>query len=219
MIRCVVFDLDGTLADTSADLAAAMNFVLRSLGKAEKSAALLTSYVGDGLEVYLALALDTDDKALIARAKPVFLDYYRKHLVEATRLYPGVRETLDALKAQKIACYILSNKPEEFIRPIAERLGIAADFVDSFGQYRFKRTKPDPEGLLHILDLGRFANREVLMVGDNHTDIETGKNASVRSVFCTFGLGQKGSSTPDFTIDSMPILLEIVESFDHPKII
>jgi phosphoglycolate phosphatase len=216
MIRCVVFDLDGTLADTSADLAAAMNHVLREFGRPEKPADLLTSYVGDGLEVYLGRALETDEQPLIARAKPVFLDYYRDHLVDATRLYPGVRETLDWLRKNRIVCYILSNKPEEFIRPIAGRLGIAGDFADSFGQYRFPRTKPDPEGLLHIMRTGGFTADETLIVGDHHTDIETGRNAGVRSVFCAFGLGRTGASVPDFTIASMSELAGIVASLGLP---
>ena len=215
MIRCIVFDLDGTLADTSRDLAVAMNHVLRSFGRAEKPADLLTSYVGDGLEVYLSRALSTDDKALIGKAKPVFLDYYREHLVDATRLYPGVEETLGALKKKGAACFILSNKPEEFIKPIAERLGIVRFFEDSFGQYRFKNTKPDPEGLVHIMTVAGCSRDETLIVGDNHTDIETGKNAGVRSVFCSFGLGRTNSSAPDFTIGSMAELPGIVDSLNR----
>ena len=214
MIRCVVFDLDGTLADTSADLADAMNHVLRSFGKPEKSAGLLTSYIGDGLEIYLGRALETDDKGLISRAKPAYLKYYRSHCIDATRLYPGVRETLDSLKKKKIECYILSNKPEEFIRPIAEGLGIAGFFTEAYGQYRFERNKPDPQGLNYIMDTFRFARDETLVVGDNHTDIEAARNAGVRSVFCSFGLGEMGPSVPDFTIASMPELLDIVASFE-----
>jgi len=212
MIRCVVFDLDGTLADTSGDLAVAMNHVLRTFKKPEKPSGLLTSYIGDGLETYLSRAFDTDDKDVIARAKPVYLEYYRSHLVVETRLYPGVAETLESLKEKGISCFVLSNKPEEFIKPIVERLGVAGFFTESFGQYRFERNKPDPQGLNYIMDKYGFARDETIIVGDNHTDIEAARNAGVRSVFCSFGLGETGSSKPDFTISGMTELLKIVGS-------
>lgn len=210
MIRCIVFDLDGTLADTTGDLACSMNHVLRIFGKPEKSLPVLTSYIGDGLDIYLTKSFDSDDPDLIAKAKPLYREYYAAHLTEHTFLYPGVLETLGRIRDLGILSFVLSNKADEFVGPLLKALGISEYFTAAYGQYRFKEIKPHPEGLRFILKEFGFGPDEALMVGDNHTDIVTAANAGVRSVFCSFGIGTAGACVPDHTIRAFPELLGLL---------
>jgi len=212
MIKALIFDLDGTLIDSSKDLAAAMNHTLSSLGYKEKKQKTLASYIGDGLDIFLGRAFETDDKKLIAVAKPIFQKHYSENTVKHTYLFENVKETLEQFHTAGKLLFIFSNKPQDFIRPILDHFGISHCFTEMIGQYQFKNIKPHPEAIHYLLGKYKLDPSTTLMVGDNHTDIEAGHNAGIKTVFCSFGMGTRSEKVKaDYEIGKFDELAAIVE--------
>jgi len=210
MNKSFVFDLDGTLLDTGADLALSMNYALRTMGFPEKDKDVLVTYVGDGLEEYIHRAFETEDVKIEKKAKILFEDFYRNHNHEATILYDGVVETLKELQSRNAKLFVLSNKPIEFIPTLLKKLDIHEYFTDLIGQYSLPQIKPDPAGLYYLMKKYKLERQNMFMIGDNYTDIEAGASAQVKTVFCSFGLGRLSDVVPDFSIDTFKDLLKFI---------
>ena len=192
-VRCLVFDLDGTLIDSAHDLAAAVNAMLVRLapGSGPLTDEEVRSFVGDGARKLLERGILARGLELsLERALPVFLEAYRGCMLETTRLYPGVREALAALRARH-ALAVLSNKPGRMSRSILGGLGIADHFARIYGGDDVPK-KPDPAGLLRLLAELGVPPRETLMVGDSANDIRTGRAAGVRTVGVSYGFDPEG---------------------------
>ena len=209
----VVFDLDGTLIDSSRDLAAALNQALDRLhpGTPALSVEEVRGMIGDGALKLITRALramgleDAPQDAL-----PVFLDCYRGRLLEETRLYPGVSEMLEALASRHLA--VLTNKPGDFSRTILEGLGVARFFRRVYGGGDLPAKKPDPIGLHRLLaDAGVAADRAV-MVGDSAIDVRTGRAAGVRTIGVRYGFDLDGlrQEPPDMFVDDARELIALV---------
>ena len=183
----VAFDLDGTLIDSRADLAAAVNHVLRRLGLAELAPATLYRYVGDGARVLIERALGPDHQDRLEAGAEAFMAYYAAHLLDATRPYPGVEEALAALAARGVACSVLTNKPEAMSRAILEGLGLAARFVAVLGGDSLPVRKPDPAGLEQLRALTGTVRERMLLVGDSGIDVRTARAGGV--AFCGVAWG------------------------------
>src|SRR5437867_590997 len=149
----VVFDLDGTLIDSRADLAAAVNHVLDTLGVPEVAATTLIRYVGEGARVLVERALGPAHQNLLPRALERFMARYGAHLLETTRPYPGIPEALAALATYGVALSVLTNKPVAMSRAILEGLGLASHFVAVLGGDSLPVKKPDPAGVEHLREL------------------------------------------------------------------
>jgi phosphoglycolate phosphatase len=207
-VRLLVFDLDGTLIDSSRDLVEAVNAARARLGLGELDDPTVLSYVGHG-------ARDLMRKAMGGAASEVdvdlgldyFREFYAQHLLDHTRPYPGVVEALDALDGRCLA--ILTNKPVRFTLPILEGLGLTQRFARIYGEDSFPRKKPDPMGMRALLDEFNLAPQEAMMVGDSATDVQTARNAGTWACGVTYGLasGQLESCPPDLMVSS---LLELV---------
>ncbi len=189
MARLLVFDLDGTLVDSSRDLAAATNAALQQVapGSAEIPLAAVISFVGEGARLlierslrYSRLDLSPDD------VLPVFLDCYAGRLLDTTRLYPGIAEALAALHPRTLA--VLSNKSGAFSRTILEGLGVASRFARIWGAGDVPARKPDPSGLLSLARELAAEPKETLMIGDSPTDVATARAAGVRMIGVAWGL-------------------------------
>jgi phosphoglycolate phosphatase len=216
-IRLLIFDLDGTLIDSRLDLVHSVNATLRHLGRPELSEELIASYVGDGAPTLIRriLGSEAEDQALVCRGLEYFLSYYREHKLDHTRLYDGVKETLEVVRAssngepRKMA--VLSNKPVVPSRAIVEALGLAEFFVSVYGGNSFATKKPDPEGALAILrEIGCSAD-ETMLVGDSSVDIATGRNAQLWTCGVTYGFAPHTLETtpPDVVIDRAAELAEL----------
>jgi phosphoglycolate phosphatase len=116
-----------------------------------------------------------------------FLEYYRAHMLDNTRTYPGVREALADLAPRKLA--VLTNKPVNFTREMVNRLEIASYFSYVYGGNSFPLKKPDPMGVNKMMEELQVSPRQTLMVGDSDTDILTGRNAGVWTCGVTYGFG------------------------------
>jgi phosphoglycolate phosphatase len=204
--RLVVFDLDGTLVDSSRDLAAAANAALARLapGTPPLPQSVVRSFVGDGAAILVARCLTRAGLALpVEEVVPVFLEAYRGCLLETTTLYPGVAEALDALRGRTLA--VLTNKPGDMSRAILAGLRVAERFARIWGGGDVPGRKPDPAGLLRLLDELGVAASDAVLVGDSGIDVRTGRAAGVATVGVRYGFDPASleADTPDVLIDDL----------------
>jgi phosphoglycolate phosphatase len=212
MAQLLVFDLDGTLVDSSRDLAAATNAALQRVapGSAEIPLAAVISFVGEGARILVERSLRHSRLALSADdVLPVFLDCYAGRLLDTTRLYPGIEEALDALRSRTLA--VLTNKPGPFSRTILEGLGVAGRFARILGAGDVVARKPDPAGLLQLMAELAARAEETAMIGDSATDVATARTAGVRAVGVGWGLDPAGlrASRPDCLLEHPRDLLAL----------
>lgn len=203
-VELLIFDLDGTLADTRADLTAAVNHALKELALPPLSMDQVCRYVGDGLQTLLSRALGLHHGDLVEDAVRLFRDYYGLHLLDRTRLYSGVRETLDHFRGKRKA--IVTNKPLAFSERILAGLEIESHFEVVLGGDSTVQRKPHPEPALKVLTLTGVDPRLAAMVGDSPADIEMAQQAGVFSVGVTYGLrsaAEVRAAGPDLLLESL----------------
>ncbi|QAY75625.1 phosphoglycolate phosphatase [Sphingosinicella sp. BN140058] len=184
----VVFDLDGTLADSAPDLRAALNHVLRSLGRTEQSDEQVRAMIGNGVRMLLRRGLAATGSASeeeVDRATPLFMDYYAAHICDRTRAYPGVDAMLDAVAAGGAALAICTNKPEALTRALVDALGWSGRFRAIVGGDTLPVRKPDRAPLLEAVH--RAGGGRAVLVGDSITDAETAAAAGLPLVAVGFG--------------------------------
>lgn len=184
----VVFDLDGTLADTAPDLAAATNHALAALGRPAVPVAAVRHMVGQGARALLRQGLAATGGGTeedVERAFPIFLAYYEAHLADGSRPFPGVEAALDALAARGVALAICTNKIERLARRFVDEIGWRGRFSAIVGGDTVGRAKPDPAPVRHAIALaggGRAA-----FVGDSINDTDAAAAASIPCVVLSFG--------------------------------
>lgn len=187
----IVFDLDGTLVDSRLDLAASANALLEEYGSAPLGVDAVAAMVGDGARVLVTRVLeaagraDVDVQAALNR----FLALYDQHLVDHTRLYPGVVETLGAL-AGRATVTMLTNKPGHHTERLLAALGIRHHFATVIGGDAAFPRKPDPTALLHLVGTARATPETTVMVGDSIVDVETAERAATRLCVARYGFGR-----------------------------
>ena len=206
MIDLAIFDLDGTLIDSKLDLAHAVNATRTHMGLEHLEHDTVFSYVGNGAPVLIRRALGPEfSDADIQRALDYFLGYYRDHMLDYTVLYSGVKEALDRLRDAGVKMAVLTNKPVRFSIAIVAGLGISGHFERVYGGNSFEQKKPHPIGVDTLLaDCG--ARREhTVLVGDSSVDIQTARNARIRSCGVTYGFQPETLATdpPDLLVDRM----------------
>ena len=187
---CVVFDLDGTLADTSADLLAAANACFREMGAGDLLGPgdALTAFHGGRAMLRLGLSrLEGADEAVVDRWYPRLLDAYAEGIDTHTRLYPGAVEAVEALRSAGFAVSVCTNKPAGLAETLLRRLGVRDLFGAMVGADTLPVRKPDPAPYrLAVEGAGGTVARSML-VGDTETDVKTARNAGVPCALVTFG--------------------------------
>jgi phosphoglycolate phosphatase len=184
-----LFDLDGTLADTLADIAASTDHVRAGFGLPPLGAAGVRDLVGHGAGTLLRRALRelgaADGDPLYDRAYEIYAAHHEDQCTRAARLYPGVGTWLDAHAAAGHRFAVVTNKPERFARAVLAHLGVDGHFAVVFGGDTMPARKPDPAPLRAALQrLGADAGT---MVGDGETDVRAGKAAGLRTIGCLYG--------------------------------
>jgi phosphoglycolate phosphatase len=203
-ISLIVYDFDGTLVDTLFDIADAVNLSLDELGLRTLSRETVCKYVGKGVERLMAQSIEGTGYSDLSHACQLFRKHYSENLMNHTRFYPAGREILHHFRDKRQA--ICSNKPEDFVRRILVSLKSLEAFDAILGGDSLTTRKPDPEGLLHLLDRFQCSPEQAVLVGDSPVDIETGKRAGVYTCVVTFGFGDAteiASAGPDCSIDNL----------------
>jgi phosphoglycolate phosphatase len=217
-LRLLVFDLDGTLVDSCKDLCNSINAMLQHFGQHPLPDSVIASYIGDGAPMLVRRALgDPDDNAYLEKAISFFLDYYREHKLDYTYVYPGVLESLEALKTgpdgAPRAMAVFTNKPVRPSEAICEALGLSPYFFRIFGGNSFATKKPDPTGLVALMREAGVPPSQTLMIGDSNVDVLTARNADAWVLGCTFGLSPHTLEIdpPDCTVDSAAEWVQALE--------
>jgi phosphoglycolate phosphatase len=191
-MRCVIFDLDGTLADTAGDLICAANAALGVLGHAPQlvmGADDATAFRGGRAMLRLAaerLALD-DAETMVEAGYPVLLDAYGDAIDTHTTLYPGAMEAVFRLKSNGIAVGICTNKPAGLAETLLARLGIRDEFASMIGADTLPVRKPDPAPFREAVVRAGGAEGRSVLIGDTVTDRETARAAGRPCALVTFG--------------------------------
>ncbi|USI71700.1 phosphoglycolate phosphatase [Sphingomonas morindae] len=190
--RSVVFDLDGTLADTAPDLTAALNHSLVALGRAPIAGEAVRHMVGHGARALLARGLAaTGDgsEAEVDRGFPIFMAFYQAHIADHSQAFPGVEAALAALEAEGVALAICTNKLEGLARQLIAALGWEGRFAAVIGGDTLAVRKPDPAPL-HAA-IAAAGGGPAAFVGDSITDTETARAAGVPCVALSFGFSDR----------------------------
>jgi phosphoglycolate phosphatase len=208
----LIFDLDGTLIDSKRDLADAVNAMRAWRGLAPLPDERIFSYVGDGAPTLVRRALPEASEGDLGHALRYFLDYYRAHMLDATTLYPGVREALDCLRDARVLMAVLTNKPVRFSVQLIQGLGLEAHFFRVYGGNSFEEKKPHPMGIDSLVAESHAARERTVMVGDSAVDVRTARNARVQACGVSWGFQPEtfADAPPDFLIDNMGTLVERV---------
>lgn len=209
----VIFDLDGTLIDSSLDLANSVNATRAHLDLPPIANDIVYSYVGNGAPVLIRKALGpefSDDE--IQHALDYFLAYYRDHMLDNTVLYPGLRRILDDFKHAGIAMAVLTNKPVRFSQAIVDGLGLHQHFRRVYGGNSFEHKKPHPVGIETLLSEYGITREKTVMVGDSSVDVQTARNANVKACGVTWGFQPETFTAypPDLLVQRPEELAELV---------
>jgi phosphoglycolate phosphatase len=191
-----LFDLDGTLVDSVADLATAVNLLRAELSLPPLDIPTVRGYVGDGATFLVKRSLPA---GLFSEERlQRFLVHYGEHLLESTVLYPGVRPFLDKLQSAGMKMAVVTNKPHRFSLLLLEGLALSGYFPLVIGGDSLPQKKPNPLPVLFAMEqLGTTPDRSIL-IGDHHTDLAAGRGAGIRTCFCAWGIGQDGGLPHDF---------------------
>jgi len=219
--RGAIFDLDGTLADTAADLMAAANAVLAPRGLPLLEPARDRLYAGRGGRSMIRRSLSLlpeppgaeETEAVAAELYPGLLDAYEARLAEETRLYDGVVPCLEALAADGWRLGVCTNKPERLALALLDRLGVLDRFAAVLGAGSLPVIKPDPEHLRETVRRAGSAPGSSVMLGDTRTDVQAARGAAMPCVLMRFGFAGEPleALAPDAVIghyDELPPVLE-----------
>src|SRR5438874_4907589 len=206
MIRAVrpvlIFDLDGTLVDSKKDLTESVNHIRYQFELPVLTEGEIARFIGNGALMLIRRALENQaTEANVQMALQMFLSYYRAHMLDSTRLYPGVRETLDRLKDCKLA--VLTIKPVHFTCAMLDGLGIYRHFASVYGGNSFDHKKPDPVGIYQILSDTKGQREKTWIIGDSAVAARTGRNAGIRTCGVTYGSATEAVNgvPPELPID------------------
>ena len=220
----VIFDLDGTLADTSGDLISAANSVLSDCGYGhplDMGRDRLTAFLGG--KALLRAGLERingarPDEEFVGRTYPAFLGVYEDEIDRHTKLYAGVGGTLERMRGNGWRLGVCTNKPERLARILLSRLGVLGSFDSLVGADTLRVRKPDPEPLLHsIAATGGEPGRSVF-VGDTEMDLKTARAASVPIILVSFGPEDSGVARygPDAMLETFEHLPEVAAGLVPP---
>jgi phosphoglycolate phosphatase len=188
-IKSVIFDLDGTLADTIGDITDAVNYVLTGQGFPLHTPDEYKYFVGDGIRELMVRSLPDEkktDREFVDSCLITFKNYYDVNYCVHTVPYDGMTDTLKTLKEQGIRLAVVTNKNEEAAKLVTAKL-FPGIFEYVIGNSDRIKQKPDPTEVLKIMEHFGVTKTETLYAGDSYTDIETAKNAGVKSIGCLWG--------------------------------
>lgn len=216
MIKLIIFDLDGTLLDTVADLATSTNYALIKCGFPIHETAAYRFFIGNGINNLFERALPEGAKTFenILRIRQHFLEYYGTHNSELTVPYPEIPELLEKIQLSGIKIAVASNKYHQATVELINHFFPEINFVAVFGQRENVPTKPDPTIVYDILTLAKVEKAEVIYVGDSGVDMQTALTAGVEAVGVTWGFRPRSELeefSPKYIVNNTEDILHIIE--------
>ncbi len=222
--KAMLFDLDGTLADTIAQLAKAANASIEALGLKPRDEKVVQAYVGNGVNMLLCrniagrfeVTLEDIPKDYLKKAREVFNEKYSAGLDSDYTVYPGVRDGLVYFKSRGIKIAVVTNKPQMFAVPLLKYMGLYDLFDFVLGGEVLKERKPDPKPVLYCLEKLGVKPSEAVMVGDSDNDVLAGINAKTCNVFFTYGYNRNNLDTLkiDYRFDSFDELTQLIKTLN-----
>jgi len=210
-IKLIIFDLDGTLVDTSGDITNALNYALKPYGLRDLTVEDTIKMVGEGITRLIEKLLENERIQMRDTVIKRFLDYYSEHLVDFSTLYPHVRETLEKLNDYKKA--VISNKREYLSTRLLDKLDLLKYFDLVVGSDTTSERKPSAIPVIYVFTKLDVNPNESIIVGDSNYDIEAGKKAGLKTVAVTYGYRERQYLIDaDYIIDSMKDLLTLLDT-------
>lgn len=215
MKKLVIFDLDGTLLNTIADLAAATNHALSYYNYPTHETDEYRFFVGNGINKLFERALPEGERSEenIQKIRSQFIPYYNIHNADLSRPYPGITEVLEQLQAKGIQLAVASNKYQEATHKLITQYFPHINFTDIFGQRDGIPAKPDPSVIFEIMRHAKAGKEETVYIGDSCVDMQTGANAGVTTIGVSWGFRPRTeleSYHPQFIADQTGQLLEYI---------
>lgn len=212
--KLVIFDLDGTLIDTIADLGTAVNHALSLHGLPLHTIEEYKYMVGNGVRNLVWRAMPSDlkeDNALLDALLADFLKYYQAHITDHSRPYDGIPQLLSALQDEGVMMAVASNKFIAGTQALIDRCFPGIRFVSVLGGREGVPLKPDPRVVAEIIRTAGVTVEETVMVGDSATDTATAANGGIRSIGVTWGFRPEDAArTADFKADSVAQLRSLL---------
>ena len=203
-VRAVLFDLDGTFADTAPDLGAALNRLLREAGQAPLPLELIRPQTSNGARGLLKIGFGiTPSNATYAELLSRFLTYYAEAVCVDTRIFEGIDAMLDALETRGIKWGIVTNKAQRFTQPLVEKLGFHQRAACIVSGDSATRPKPHPDPLLLASQLMHIAPAHCAYVGDDLRDVEAGRTAGMKTIVATYGYLGNGKPPAEWGADAL----------------
>lgn len=207
MKKLVIFDLDGTLLNTIADLAHSTNYALNKLGYPTHEIEKYNFMVGNGIDKLFERALPEGEKSKenVLRVRKEFVPYYDIHNADDSRPYPGIPELLSYLQDAGIQITVASNKYQAATQKLIDHYFPEIHFTAVFGQREGIKVKPDPTVVFDILEVAKVTKEEVLYVGDSGVDMQTAANARVTACGVTWGFRPRAELeefSPQYIVDT-----------------
>lgn len=211
-IAVAIFDLDGTLVDSKKDIIDSVNYILRTLGFKEKPGDLIQSYIGLGRDKLISDSLGhMASPEMIKKANDIYDKYYRIHMYDHTKLFPGVPEILEYLRGKTLM--VVTNKSRDLTVDTLKHFKIDKYFSEVIGGDDKNCRKPDGCPINHILEGINVPPDKAIIVGDSEIDITAGKLAGILTCGLTYGIGRAESikkAKPDYLLDDIRALKDIV---------
>lgn len=211
MKKLAVFDLDGTLVDSRQDLANAVNHMRGIFGLGPVSLDNATGFIGGGIKNLVTKAVADADVAVDCdQALKEMKSFYSAHLVDTTKLFDHVKNVLNDLYQRNFILAIVSNKDSRETTAILKHLAVYDLFSDIIGGDSEFPLKPEPDSLLYLMNKYSLSPEKCWMTGDHYTDLESGRRAGFRRIFCSYGFGELRGEIPDFEVKSFAQIIDIL---------
>jgi len=215
MKSLLIFDLDGTLLDTVADLAASTNYALDLCGFPTHDTGAYKFFVGNGINKLFERALPEGEKTLdnVLRVRQYFLEYYGTHNADLTTPYPGMVDLLKSLQSAGVKLAVASNKYQKGTEKLIKHFFTDIHFVAVFGQREDVPAKPDPTIVRDILQIAKVDKQNVLYIGDSGVDMQTAHNSGIDALGVTWGFRPRAEIqkfSPKYIVDQPSEILSIV---------
>jgi len=204
--QLIIFDLDGTLIDSRRDLATGINLMRKHYGLPPLPVDAVAGFVGDGIRNLVKRSLAGHDIA-IDEAVRINYSHYLRHLHDKTTLYPGVAAGLKKLRKHGHSLALISNKGRAACLKILEHFKLEKLFFNITGGDSTLPLKPAPDTVFATMRKAKAETKNTWMIGDNHTDLAAARNAGVKSVFVTYGIGKAGGEKATITFDDFQSLV------------